>query len=169
MPTPALYPATALSTVVALGPNDVWAAGNWVTPDDVGIGLSKIVTLILHWDGTAWRVVPSPNDPVRTSESMLTGLAASGPSDIWAIGQVDDWSTGVHGPLILHWDGVRWSNMPTGALRPGVRTLMELRLRGPTTPGWLGTGPTAGHQPRWSPTGTGIPGPAEPTQAIAVP
>ena len=121
MPTPALYPDTELSAVVAFGPNDVWAAGHWVTQDYVGVGLAKIVTLILHWDGTGWRVVPSPNDPASTSGSMLTALAASGPSDIWAIGQVDDWTTGVHGPLILHWDGARWSNIPTGDLGPGVK------------------------------------------------
>jgi hypothetical protein len=118
---PALYPATELSAVLALGPNDVWAAGRWVTQDSVGVGLAKIVTLILHWDGTAWSVVPSPNSPAGTSSSMLTGLAASGPSDIWAIGQVDDWTTGIHAPLILHWDGARWSNIPTGDLGPGVK------------------------------------------------
>ena len=129
-PTPALYPDTELSAALALGPNNVWAAGSWVTQGSVGVGLAKIVTLILHWDGAGWRVAPSPNDPAGTSGSMLTGLAASGPSDIWAIGQVDDWSTGVHAPLILHWDGARWSIVPTGDLGPRAK-LYAVAAAGP--------------------------------------
>src|SRR3954469_23663743 len=82
VPAPKLYPATDLAAVVALGPHNVWVVGQWATHDMTGIGLAKIVTLILHWDGATWSVVPSPNDPASTSSSTLTGVAASGPSDI---------------------------------------------------------------------------------------
>jgi hypothetical protein len=41
---------------------------------------------------------------------VLYGVAASGPSDVWAVGsgQVDN----AHGQLIMHWDGTRWSVVP---------------------------------------------------------
>ena len=41
-------------------------------------------TLILHWDGTAWTQVPSPNP---NSDSYLSGVAATSPANAWAVGE----------------------------------------------------------------------------------
>src|SRR5690242_20524485 len=57
VPMPAL-PAvgtTALTSVARVAPNDVWAAG-YYSPE-----ANKVNTLLEHWDGTAWTIIPSPN------------------------------------------------------------------------------------------------------------
>ncbi len=87
-----------LGDVVALATDDAWAVGSY------GQGAPSR-TLIEHWDGTAWSVVPSPNKgPFPNSLSAIDAVAAD---DIWAVGT---WFTKafVDRTLILHWDGVSW-------------------------------------------------------------
>ena len=50
---PSPFFESVLSGVTALAPNNVWAVG------ETNVG--PIQTLIEHWDGTSWSVVPSPN------------------------------------------------------------------------------------------------------------
>ena len=69
-------------------------------------------TLVLHGDGTGWRVVPSPN--VGPGVHFLQDAAAA-PGTLWAVGYYIDSSTG-NGPsraLTLHWDGTGWSLVPS--------------------------------------------------------
>jgi len=52
-------------------------------------------TLILHWNGTAWKQVPSPsNEP----GAVLYSVAAISARDAWAV--------------ILHWNGATWKRVP---------------------------------------------------------
>lgn len=37
--------------------NDVWAFGDYYAAD----GSGQIFTLVLHWDGINWKIVPSPS------------------------------------------------------------------------------------------------------------
>src|SRR5436190_5959236 len=67
-----------LYAVVAISTNDVWAAGNYVG----GSGPER--TLIMHWDGAQWSIVPSPNSGPLSN--TLRGLSASSASDVWAAG-----------------------------------------------------------------------------------
>ena len=41
-------------------------------------------SLILHWDGTQWAQVASPNPG---PDNFLYAVAASSPSNAWAVGQ----------------------------------------------------------------------------------
>lgn len=100
-----------LGDVVALATDDVWVVGSY------GQGAPSR-TLIEHWDGVSWSVVPSPNKgPFPNSLSAIDAVATD---DIWAIGT---WFTKafVDRTLILHWDGVSWQRVespnagPTGA------------------------------------------------------
>jgi hypothetical protein len=60
--------ANELNAVLALAPNDAWAVG-FSTPD-APPQQSATLTLIEHFDGTSWTVVPSPNvGPNSTSQS----------------------------------------------------------------------------------------------------
>ena len=64
-----------LSAVVALAADDAWAVGSY------GQGAPSR-TLIEHWDGTAWSVVPSPNK--GPFPNALSDVDAVAPDDIWA-------------------------------------------------------------------------------------
>ncbi len=99
-PTGSFYTQT-LNSVVALAPNDVWAAGYYL----VG---NTDHPLIQHWDGTKWSIVPSPDGP--TGDGTLRGIAAAGPNDIWAVGEYDKPDFAVMGKAFtMHWDGTSWT------------------------------------------------------------
>jgi hypothetical protein len=42
-------------------------------------------TLIVHWDGTAWTQVPSPNAPGSTQDNLVAVRATSA-TKAWAVG-----------------------------------------------------------------------------------
>ncbi len=79
--------------VATLGSDDVWAASNGRDADAFGAGV------FLHWNGAVWRRVAAAAGP-RVS---LSGLAAVGRSDVWAVGTT---SAG-HG-VIERWNGRSW-------------------------------------------------------------
>jgi Phosphoesterase family len=93
-----LFAASAASA------NDVWAVGEQQSND------GRFGTLVEHWDGLRWRVVPAP-DP-GASGNHLYGVVAAGRNDVWAVGQRNDAAAPDH-ELILHWDGSDWSVVPT--------------------------------------------------------
>ena len=89
-----------LSAVAAISPSDVWAVGQTGTS-----------TLAEHWNGSAWTVVPTPN-PATTgaAQNALLAVAAVSSSDVWAVGYSIAAS---YATLAMHWDGSRWSVVPT--------------------------------------------------------
>lgn len=83
--------------LAAISANDVWAVGS-----RSGVETQEpIDTLVLHWDGSDWSEVPSPN--VAGGANQLIGIAAIAANDIWAVG----FAAG--GPLAMHWNGSAWS------------------------------------------------------------
>ena len=93
-----LWGASALTT------SDVWAVGAQVGAN------GRFETLIEHFDGQRWSVVPSPN-PGRSGNNLYA-VSAVEADDVWAVGQ----QNGASGPdqaLIEHWDGTRWSVVPS--------------------------------------------------------
>jgi hypothetical protein len=70
------------------------------------------LTLIEHWDGTSWTVVPSPNvGPASVFQSnALLGIAAASPTDIWAFGSSSLANgSGNQRTLLMNWNGTAWS------------------------------------------------------------
>ena len=94
-----------LFAVTASWTNNIWAVGTaYAVPDCIGDGCGPSLTLIMHWNGTRWKVVPSPNpaDTITTISFELYGVAALARDNIWAVGSS---SSG----FILHWNGKAWS------------------------------------------------------------
>ena len=89
-----------LSGVAAVSASDVWAIGDYQSGP-----YRYVQTLVEHWNGTEWSVVPSPN-PDSTSAS-LTGVAAVSASDVWAVGSYNGRT------LTEHWNGTEWSVVPS--------------------------------------------------------
>ena len=106
-----------LSSIAALSFSDAWAVGSFDTvpsgsspPPNPGAGPGPpktTHTLVEHWDGSRWRVVPSPSPGSRglIGGSWLNGVAAVASDDAWAVGGSANSETG----LIEHWDGTRWT------------------------------------------------------------
>jgi hypothetical protein len=63
-------------------------------------------TLIEHYNGTAWSVVPSPSPGAL--QNVLYSVAAITDNDAWAVGAQQD-SSGLWHTLTEHWNGSAWS------------------------------------------------------------
>jgi hypothetical protein len=93
--------ASQLSGAAVLSPCYAWAVGSSQE------GTTER-SLIEHWDGTGWSVIPSPS-PGTAAE--LLGVRALSPRDAWAVGDFGDGTT--FKTFILHWDGKHWTRVPS--------------------------------------------------------
>jgi hypothetical protein len=101
----------SLTGIVALSPRDVWSVGMMRLGPRNTDGFGPLAE---HWDGANWRIVPTPSlDPSVAGDipyGRFDDVAASGPDDVWAVGE-----TSIGPPadasetLVEHWDGRRWS------------------------------------------------------------
>jgi hypothetical protein len=96
-----------LEDVDGIAPDDIWAVGH--ADRTVSIGSSS---LIEHWDGRRWSIVPSPNLGTSGSLNDLTGVAAVAADDAWAVGTFQKTGFGTeYRALVQHWNGAAWSNL----------------------------------------------------------
>src|SRR5579875_1412007 len=100
-PTPDKY-GDILSSVTAVGPDDVWAAGERDTSEFAPAPLAE------HWNGHTWSVVSMPT---KGFDGTINGITSTGPDDVWAAGSYDVDSpagTALY-TLAEHWNGQAWS------------------------------------------------------------
>ncbi|HST05403.1 MAG TPA: S-layer homology domain-containing protein [Chloroflexia bacterium] len=90
--------------VKEVAPDDVWAVGYYTSTDSISR------TLTLHWNGTDWNIVPSPN--TEAHDNILRSVSASASNDVWAVGYSAN-ADAIRGTLTLHWDGTQWSIVPS--------------------------------------------------------
>lgn len=112
-----------LSGVAAANGRDVWAAGNFYAG-------TQNQPLAQQWNGSLWK--PIPTQHVNTASVSLNefhGIAASSPSNIWAVGSA--LSKGFRA-LIEHWNGARWTVVPTPASKYGNALLSGVSAVGNT-------------------------------------
>lgn len=69
---------------------------------------------IKHYNGKVWKDAALPGGP--SPDIHLRGLTAVGPSDIWAVGHRED-PVLRRRPLVYHFDGKSWSEVPAPADR----------------------------------------------------
>jgi hypothetical protein len=91
-----------LHGVSAVSDNDVWAVGASYATERL-----TALSLIEHWNGTRWSIVPSPNP--SSTVNVLNAVAAVSANDVWAVGTAP---TGSNTVLIIHWNGTAWSVVP---------------------------------------------------------
>jgi hypothetical protein len=101
---------TVLSSVATTSATSAWAVGYYSNG-------TAVQTLIEHWNGTSWKVVPSPDPTGSSDDNALFGVAATSATDAWAVGY-DDAATpdGGEGPpqtLTEHWNGTSWQAVPS--------------------------------------------------------
>ncbi|TVZ01770.1 hypothetical protein EAS64_30410 [Trebonia kvetii] len=99
VPSPHLAGGGTLRAVAALSPASAWAVGT----GSLRPGHS-LTTVIEHWDGRAWTLVPSP------ATGDLTAVTAASADSAWAVGSS---SVGGGGTAVIeHWDGKAWTWPP---------------------------------------------------------
>ena len=115
--------------IAGSGPDDVWAVGYY---SDLPYGNRARHSLALHWDGSTWTRVPTPDvGPIQT---FLRDVVVLSPTNAWAIG----WASGaVNGTtsVSLHWNGSSWAIAPA----PPLGTLNSVTALSPTDIWTLGT------------------------------
>src|SRR5215472_3118526 len=95
-----------LTGVATTSARNAWAVG----------GTSRGKTLILRWNGTMWRQVPSPSP---AGNPALSGVAATSAGNAWAVGSYQ--SGIVFRTLILRWNGTAWKQVPSPTPAGGVQ------------------------------------------------
>jgi hypothetical protein len=113
-PDPALViPHTNLGAVAVLSGRPAWVVGSRDSGGDTS------APLILGWNGTAWAQVPSPA-PARGGD--LLDVAATSASNAWAVGHTGGTPGVPSRPMIEHWDGTVWKQVPSP--QPGGDSLL---------------------------------------------
>jgi hypothetical protein len=102
-PAASITVSGSLAGVAAISARRAWAVGS--------TGSGK--TLILRWNGMAWKRVPSPS-PVH---GQLSGVAATSARRAWAVGSAFA-GTSIK-TLILRWNGKAWRRVPSPSPGPG--------------------------------------------------
>jgi len=121
--SPAVPPQTRMDGVAAISADDAWAVGEQeggtassgppASPSSPGSGAGSggagsppAGPLAEHWNGSAWTVVPIPDE--GGSPNALAAVGAAGPDDVWAVGSSNNGSSG----LAEHWNGSSWTAVP---------------------------------------------------------
>ena len=92
----------ALFGVTSVSANDIWAVGN-----EYNRNVRGSLTLIEHWNGTAWSVVSSPSLP--SQKNFLASVSAMASNNVWAVGYAIQPDRGPGQTVIEHWNGSQWS------------------------------------------------------------
>ena len=90
-----------LQGVVDISPTLAWAAGN-VT------GGTYAVQVIEQWNGTQWRLFPSPKFG-KKDQADIFAMTSSSANDVWAIGSLVHPGTVRVSSLFEHWNGTAWT------------------------------------------------------------
>jgi hypothetical protein len=104
VPSPDPGTEAGLNAVNAVSAGTVWAVGAYFDG-------TTWRTLVVRWKGASWTQVPSPSVS-GASESILTAVRATSATDVWAVGYFIN-SNNVPRTLILHWNGHRWTRVPS--------------------------------------------------------
>jgi hypothetical protein len=88
-----------LGSVLALAPDDVWIAGNFLGPR------AEQVPFSAHWNGQQWRTFPMVKR--GTAGSVIDALAATSNGRVWAVGSATS-NEGTSRPLAEEFDGEEW-------------------------------------------------------------
>jgi hypothetical protein len=100
-----------LRSVTTVSAHFAWAVGG-----AFGTSTRGTQSLILRWNGTAWKRVPSPNPGVPGGSTDLGvglgGVSASSARQAWAVGNLSC-GCGPGPAVILHWNGTSWKKVPS--------------------------------------------------------
>lgn len=106
VPAPNAPAANWLNGITAIAPDNIWVVGysEYYLPGGGGTRS----TLIMHWDGSVWSIVPSAN--YSGADNLLYSVSAVSANDVWAVGYFTNPTASYpQGTLTEHWDGSLWT------------------------------------------------------------
>jgi hypothetical protein len=109
------FAPTSLSAVTCVAASDCWAVGR------TEIGQTYANTALMRWDGSSWKVVPSPS--VEKETNGLVAITCVSSSSCWAVGYRITLQTVQVQTLTLHWDGASWQIVPSPNVGTGFNAL----------------------------------------------
>jgi hypothetical protein len=89
-----------LSAVSTISATDAWAIG-------FGERGEANVTFVEHWNGTKWMHVPNPEIPGASGPTIVAGLSAISPTDVWLSAAWQN-RQGVDQNASARWNGSSW-------------------------------------------------------------
>jgi hypothetical protein len=97
-----------LTGVTAVAANNVWASGYETE------GSNLHVPYVLHWDGTTWSLIKTPNPGARQggTGSSLYAVTALSAGDVWVVGHSQP-GNGTITTLTEQFNGSTWSVVPS--------------------------------------------------------
>jgi hypothetical protein len=101
-----------LQSIAAISDSDVWAVG--VIPQDGTTGQAEA----FHFDGKTWRQVFVPQ---ARALSRLNAVTAISSTDVWAVGYSQNSMGDNDLTLTEHWNGKKWSVVPSPSSQCAVR------------------------------------------------
>jgi hypothetical protein len=120
-PNPGYY-GNILHGVSARSASDAWVVGVQATE-------TSNDTLAMHWNGTSWSAVPTPNPwpecqdgDIMWTGNSLNAVAAVSANDVWAVG-TECYSMSA---IIEHWNGSSWSLVQSPRRKEGFDSTAEL-------------------------------------------
>jgi hypothetical protein len=113
-----------LNGVAPVSATDVWA---------VGTSCYEQRTLVERWNGSSWRIVPSPSFQTGGDgiQNELHDVAAVSAANVWAVG-FHTASNGAYVTLALRWNGSAWNVVTTPNPNQTVSIFRGVAATGPT-------------------------------------
>jgi hypothetical protein len=133
--SPQVGHASALNGVAIVSASNAWAVGAYE-----GGPPGEDTALIEHWNGAAWKRVPSPHPGAI---SWLNAVAAISWRNAWAVGGYADTAGGHDKTFIEHWNGREWKRALTPTVMIPLSAVTAISWRN----AWA-VGNVRGEQPR---------------------
>jgi len=113
------WDAGVLYAVDALSSNDIWAIGDHRIDDP-----QLFAPMAAHWNGATWTLFPVPSPAGRSAG--LTQIDARTANDVWAVGWLEETDRTTIRGIVEHWNGVRWSRIPSPPQIAGLQDVAEI-------------------------------------------
>ncbi|MDQ3706920.1 MAG: S-layer homology domain-containing protein [Chloroflexota bacterium] len=128
--------SVTLNAIEAISWNDVWV-----------VGFHKVdnTTLAIHWDGSQWSTVSTPN--AANGRGHLLDVTGSSSNDVWAAGWSAEDECGEE--LLLHWNGSQWQVASKPSPCEGTTIYHKALAPGPGHLWLAGIQGVPGGEPEW--------------------
>ena len=101
----------SLNGVFMVGPNEGWAVGDNAT----------ILHYVVTGGSGSWSSVMVSGTPGLSQVANLTSIFLLSPTSGWAVGGIQNAESPSAGPVIIYWDGIKWTPVATPSIPGGVQ------------------------------------------------